>query len=87
MRAGAEVFAERHDAAATHSSTLETHPQVARRIVFVTGGAFSARAQEFLRTTTNATVSKPFDPIAIGRIVADYIAAPLPPRPDAPGHA
>ena len=51
----------------------ESNPELARRIVFVTGGAFSPRAKEFLRATGNAVVAKPFDPIELRRIVADYI--------------
>ena len=51
----------------------EINPELARRIVFVTGGAFTPRTTEFLNRTSNATLSKPFDPNAIKRIVADYI--------------
>jgi PAS domain S-box-containing protein len=53
----------------------ESAPEVARRVVFVTGGAFTVRAEEFLRVTTNATVAKPVDPTALRRIVADYVGS------------
>ncbi len=54
----------------------ESNPDLARRVVFVTGGAFTARTTEFLEKTSNASLSKPFDPIAIRRIVADYLGPP-----------
>jgi CheY-like chemotaxis protein/two-component sensor histidine kinase len=44
-----------------HARVAERAPDVAARFVFVTGGAFTDRAAEFLRTTTNAWVEKPFD--------------------------
>jgi PAS domain S-box-containing protein len=52
---------------------VQSNPELARRIVFVTGGAFTARTEEFLRTTSNAMMEKPFDPGALRRIVADYV--------------
>ena len=36
-------------------------PEIAPRIVFVTGGAFTARAREFLASVPNERVDKPFD--------------------------
>jgi two-component system cell cycle sensor histidine kinase/response regulator CckA len=36
-------------------------PALAKKLVFVTGGAFSPRAREFLDTVENETVEKPFD--------------------------
>jgi PAS domain S-box-containing protein len=53
----------------------EANPELARRIVFVTGGAFTPRTTEFLDHTSNATLSKPFEVAALQRIVADYIGA------------
>jgi signal transduction histidine kinase len=35
-------------------------PETARRIVFLTGGAFSPRSEEFLRRSTNVCLTKPF---------------------------
>jgi len=37
------------------------HPDRASSLVFVTGGAFTARAQEFLGAVANGRVEKPFD--------------------------
>ena len=36
-------------------------PEQADRVVFVTGGAFTARAREFLERVPNARVEKPID--------------------------
>ncbi len=44
-------------------------PEVAERFVFVTGGAFSPRSKEFLRTTKNATLEKPFGREEVLRII------------------
>jgi PAS domain S-box-containing protein len=60
-------------------SLTESSPELARRIVFVTGGAFTALTEEFLRTTSNATMNKPVDPSALRRMVADYVRS-VPPR-------
>jgi two-component system NtrC family sensor kinase len=51
------------------------NPEFARRIVFITAGAFSARTEEFISTTGNAMMMKPFDPSALRRVVIDYVAA------------
>ena len=37
-------------------------PLLARRLVFMTGGAFSTRAQQFLARVTNTCLDKPFTP-------------------------
>lgn len=37
------------------------HPALARRVVFITGGAFTPEAAAFLRTARNPVLEKPFD--------------------------
>jgi hypothetical protein len=46
-------------------------PEQRERIVFATGGAFTARAQSFLAKVPNHTIDKPFDPKVVRKIVAD----------------
>ena len=46
-------------------------PALASRIVFMTGGAFTKRAAEFLATTENRRVEKPFSLGLIERIVSE----------------
>jgi len=52
----------------------EGHPGLADRIVFMTGGAFTKRAAEFLATTENKRVEKPFSLGLIERIVREMAA-------------
>ncbi len=44
-------------------------PRVAERVVFITGGAFTAAAQGFLDRVPNPRFDKPFDPAAIRALV------------------
>jgi CheY-like chemotaxis protein len=44
-----------------HGELSRLVPDQARRMVFLTGGAFSARAQAFLDVVPNAWLEKPFD--------------------------
>jgi len=45
-----------------HAELLRTHPEVAQRMIFVSGGAFTDAAREFLRRIPNPQIEKPFDP-------------------------
>ncbi len=49
-------------------------PPLAGRIVFVTGGAFTDAAREFLERVPNARVEKPFTPDELRALVADRLA-------------
>lgn len=44
-------------------------PDLRARTIFITGGAFTARAQEFLDAVDNPWLEKPFDPRALRSIV------------------
>ncbi|MGC3999623.1 MAG: ATP-binding protein [Anaeromyxobacter sp.] len=50
-------------------------PEVARRMVFLTGGAFTARAGEFLERVPNARLEKPFGADDLRRLVREVAAA------------
>ena len=50
-------------------------PQVASRIVFLTGGAFSPRSEEFLRQSTNECLAKPFSREAVSSAVRRMMGA------------
>ena len=39
-------------------------PEIARKMVFMTGGAFLPRAREFVAQHADRTVDKPFDIVA-----------------------
>jgi PAS domain S-box-containing protein len=45
------------------------HPREAARTIFMTGGAFTDGAMQFLDTVGNARLDKPFDPDALRRLV------------------
>lgn len=48
-------------------------PAVADSVVFLTGGAFTADAQAFLRTTSNACLEKPFDTGKLRALVRERV--------------
>jgi DNA-binding NtrC family response regulator len=45
-----------------HEELSRTHPEIAKRMVFLSGGAFTDAAREFLRRVPNPQIEKPFDP-------------------------
>jgi two-component system cell cycle sensor histidine kinase/response regulator CckA len=45
-------------------------PQMLERFVFMTGGAFTPRAEQFLRDIPNARLDKPFHPDDLRRVIA-----------------
>jgi CheY-like chemotaxis protein len=53
-----------------HEVLRRLHPELADRVVFITGGAFTDRAGAFLREVPNACVEKPFDPAQLREVVA-----------------
>jgi PAS domain S-box-containing protein len=44
-----------------HAAVARDHPGVERRFVFMTGGAFTPRAEQFLAEVKNPCLEKPFD--------------------------
>jgi signal transduction histidine kinase/CheY-like chemotaxis protein len=48
-------------------------PGYQQRMVFMTGGAFTAKAQTFLATVPNRTLYKPFTPDELTELVAEHI--------------
>src|SRR6266511_2476645 len=57
-----------------HSRLREIAPALADRTVFLTGGAFTASAREFLARLPNARIEKPFEPDALRALAADLDA-------------
>ncbi len=57
-----------------YDTVLALDPGQATRIVFVTGGAFTATARQFLEATTNRRIEKPFD-LRDLRAVVDAVIA------------
>ena len=48
-----------------HAALEKIAPDLARRTLFLTGGAFTSRASEFLASVPNVKLEKPFDPRAL----------------------
>ena len=48
-------------------------PEQAERMIFLTGGAFTTSAREFLDATPNRRIDKPFDLKELRKIVNDMI--------------
>lgn len=56
-----------------HAALLAAKPELARRMVFLTGGSFTPRTTQFLESVANQTVAKPFSVDGLRAIVADYV--------------
>ncbi|MFW5877175.1 MAG: response regulator [Myxococcota bacterium] len=52
-----------------YHTVAETHPDRAARFVFMTGGAFTPAAREFLDRVGNDRIEKPFDPYRLRELV------------------
>ncbi len=58
-----------------YERTLETRPDLAARFVFMTGGAFTDRARDFLKTSGMPRLEKPFALADVERILAERLAS------------
>jgi signal transduction histidine kinase len=52
-----------------HGELTKTHPAIAGRVVFMTGGAFTASARSFLESIPNQSLEKPIDTARLRRLV------------------
>ena len=57
------------DGPAMYDELLKVAPSQAERMVFITGGAFTKRARDFIERVPNAHLGKPFDVDALVRLV------------------
>ena len=57
-----------------HARVREVAPALADRTVFLTGGAFTPSAREFLARVPNPRIEKPFEPDALRALVARVLA-------------
>jgi ligand-binding sensor domain-containing protein/CheY-like chemotaxis protein len=60
-----------------HAQLERAKPERARRMVFVTGGAYTPVAKEFLERVSNPRVEKPFDPEALRAQVRQWVGAQM----------
>jgi len=68
-----------------HARLAEAAPELASRTIFLTGGAFTASAAEFLERVPNPRLEKPFEPQALRDLVARALSTGA--APAAPGAA
>ncbi|NOZ85077.1 MAG: response regulator [Deltaproteobacteria bacterium] len=52
-----------------------SYPELSEKIVFMTGGAFTPRAREFLARIPNHRFEKPFDPKGLTALIRDLVIA------------
>ncbi len=58
-----------------HRWLAAEHPRLARRLVFITGGAFTSGARDYLSQVDNLRLDKPFDTASFKQTVAEVIRA------------
>ena len=58
-----------------HRELVLTAPEQASRMIFVTGGAFTEKAQQFLAETSTEHIEKPFHAANLRAIVHRYLRA------------
>ncbi len=56
-----------------HEWLTERHPRLAKQFIFITGGAFTPRARDYLSKVDNIRLEKPFDMTNFKKIVGDRI--------------
>jgi CheY-like chemotaxis protein/anti-sigma regulatory factor (Ser/Thr protein kinase) len=56
-----------------YAAVVKIDPDIAERIIFVTGGAFTDSARKFLDSTPNQHIEKPFDLKTLRNLVNDII--------------
>ena len=56
-----------------YEALVKAKPAAARRIVFMTGGAFTERSKDFLESVANVSIAKPFDVGSLRAVLADFL--------------
>jgi FixJ family two-component response regulator len=56
-----------------HEELTRKAPALANRMVFLTGGAFTSRAREFLESVPNPRIDKPFEISVLLEIIAQVL--------------
>jgi CheY-like chemotaxis protein len=56
-----------------HRWLAADHPDLAEQLIFVTGGAFTPGARDYLDGVANIRLEKPFDPTDLKKLVNDHV--------------
>jgi PAS domain S-box-containing protein len=70
-----------------YAALQRTDPAMCERVVFMTGGACTERARDFLASTPNACIDKPFDAVTLRRLIAARLEPRIPPLAPPVEHA
>ncbi len=62
-----------------YQAVLRDKPDLAKRFVFITGGAFTADAMRFAKEISNPLLEKPFTPVQLRAVVDQHVHTPAPP--------
>jgi PAS domain S-box-containing protein len=57
-----------------HKWLATNKPALARRVVFITGGAFTPKASEYLSRFSNLRLEKPYEPAKLKRLTSELVA-------------
>jgi signal transduction histidine kinase/CheY-like chemotaxis protein len=57
-----------------YETLARAKPAAARRVVFMTGGAFTASSKSFLASVANVSIAKPFDVATLKAVIRDFLA-------------
>jgi two-component system cell cycle sensor histidine kinase/response regulator CckA len=57
-----------------YETLAKSNPAAARRVVFMTGGAFTALSRNFLASVANVSIAKPFDVGTLKAVIRDFLA-------------
>jgi PAS domain S-box-containing protein len=63
-----------------HAHLSREAPELAERMIFVTGGAFTEAMQRFLHEVANPMVDKPFDLARLRHLIRERVSGPFAPR-------
>lgn len=56
-----------------HKWLAEQHPRLARKVIFLTGGAFTQSARAYLEQVENMSIEKPFDSTNLLKMVTEWV--------------
>jgi hypothetical protein len=59
-----------------HTALSRSHPNLCRRVIFMSGGAFTQAAREFLETVPNRRIDKPIDAPALRLLIEGSLGSP-----------
>ncbi len=52
---------------------IDEYPELGRKVVFATGGAFTPRTREFLARIDNISIEKPFDVVNFKKLISELV--------------